>query len=173
MKNQENVSACCSKWIAGGSVLEASPQRGRRLVRIPSLAASGELLQRQEAWHSGRVLAAASSKALASTLHSSGPPGPGHAKRHTAHPPEACTAPCRASPGEDVGEGPRVGALPLDLCDLGQVPALTPQPAFFSSVQLSRSVMSDPLQPHGLQHARPPCPSPTPGAYSSSCPLSQ
>ena len=33
--------------------------------------------------------------------------------------------------------------------------------------------MSDSLQPHGLQHARLPCPSPTPGAYSNSCPLSQ
>ena len=33
--------------------------------------------------------------------------------------------------------------------------------------------MSDHLQPHGLQHTRPPCPSPTPGAYSDSCPLSQ
>ena len=33
--------------------------------------------------------------------------------------------------------------------------------------------MSDSLWPHGLQHARPPCPSPTPGAYSNSCPLSQ
>ena len=43
----------------------------------------------------------------------------------------------------------------------------------FSSVQFSRSVMSDSLQPHGLQHARPPCPSPTPGAYSNSCPSSQ
>ena len=42
-----------------------------------------------------------------------------------------------------------------------------------SSVQFSRSVMSDSLQPHGLQHARPPCPSPTPGAYSNSCPSSQ
>ena len=42
----------------------------------------------------------------------------------------------------------------------------------FSSVQFSCSVMSDSLQPHGLQHARPPCPSPTPGAYSNSCPLS-
>ena len=42
----------------------------------------------------------------------------------------------------------------------------------FSSVQFSRSVVSDCLQPHDLQHARPPCPSPTPGAYSSSCPLS-
>ena len=33
--------------------------------------------------------------------------------------------------------------------------------------------MSDSLQPHGLQHARPPCPSPTPRAYSNSCPLSR
>ena len=33
--------------------------------------------------------------------------------------------------------------------------------------------MSDSLQLHGLQHARLPCPSPTPGAYSNSCPLSQ
>ena len=41
-----------------------------------------------------------------------------------------------------------------------------------SSVQFSSSVVSDSLQPHGLQHARPPCPSPTPGAYSNSCPLS-
>ena len=38
------------------------------------------------------------------------------------------------------------------------------------SVQFSRS---DSLPPHGLQHARPPCPSPTPGAYSNSCPSSQ
>ena len=38
--------------------------------------------------------------------------------------------------------------------------------------QFSHSVMSDSLWPHGLQHARLPCPSPTPGAYSSSCPLS-
>ena len=34
------------------------------------------------------------------------------------------------------------------------------------SVQFSHSVMSDSLRPHGLQHARLPCPSPTPGAYS-------
>ena len=38
------------------------------------------------------------------------------------------------------------------------------------SVLFSRSVMSDSLQPHGLQHTRLPCPSPTPGAYSNSCP---
>ena len=35
----------------------------------------------------------------------------------------------------------------------------------FSPVQFSRSVLSDSLQPHGLQHTRLPCPSPTPGAY--------
>ena len=41
------------------------------------------------------------------------------------------------------------------------------------SVQFSHSVMSDSLQPHGLQHARPPCPLPTPGIYSNSCPSSR
>ena len=41
-----------------------------------------------------------------------------------------------------------------------------------SSLQFSCSVMSDSLWPHGLQHARPPCPSPTPRVYSNSCPLS-
>ena len=38
------------------------------------------------------------------------------------------------------------------------------------SVQFSRSVMSDSLRPHEPQHARPPCPSPTPGVYPDSCP---
>ena len=42
-----------------------------------------------------------------------------------------------------------------------------------NSVQFSRSVTSDSLRPHGLQHARLPCPSPTPRAYSNSCQLSQ
>ena len=40
--------------------------------------------------------------------------------------------------------------------------------SLISSVQFSCSVESDSLPPHGLQHARPPCPSPTPGAYSNS-----
>ena len=40
-------------------------------------------------------------------------------------------------------------------------------------VQFSHSVVSDSLQPHGLQHTRPPCPSPTPGVYSNSCPSGQ
>ena len=49
-----------------------------------------------------------------------------------------------------------------DFCELG-----------FSSVQFSCSVVSDSLWPHGLKHARPPCPSQTPAGYSNSCPLSQ
>ena len=50
----------------------------------------------------------------------------------------------------------------LRTCNLEQV-----------SVQFSRSVVSDSLRPHGLQHTRLPCPSPTSGAYSNSCPLLQ
>ena len=46
-------------------------------------------------------------------------------------------------------------------------PELTPHSQF------SQSVMSDSLWPHGLQHTRPPCPSPTPEVHSNSCPLSQ
>ena len=42
-----------------------------------------------------------------------------------------------------------------------------------SSVQFSRSVVSDSLWPHESQHARPPCPSLTPGVYSNSCPSSR
>jgi len=42
-----------------------------------------------------------------------------------------------------------------------------------SSVQFSHSVVSDSLRPHRLQHTRLPCPSPTPGVYPNSCPLSQ
>ena len=40
----------------------------------------------------------------------------------------------------------------------------------FSSVQFSRSVTSDSLRPHESPHSRAPCPSPTPGVYSNSCP---
>ena len=42
-----------------------------------------------------------------------------------------------------------------------------------NGVQSSCSVVSDSLRPHGLQHTRPPCPSPAPGVCSNSCPLSQ
>ena len=43
----------------------------------------------------------------------------------------------------------------------------------FSSVQFSRSVVSDSLRPHESQRASPPCPPPTPGVYTDSCPSSQ
>ena len=43
----------------------------------------------------------------------------------------------------------------------------------FSSVQFSRSALFDSLQPHELQHARPPCPSPTPKVYPNTCPSSR
>ena len=43
----------------------------------------------------------------------------------------------------------------------------------FSSVQFSRSVVSNSLRPREPQHTRPPCPSPTPRVYPNSCPLSQ
>ena len=44
---------------------------------------------------------------------------------------------------------------------------------YIISDQISHSVMSDSLRPYELQHARPPCPSPTPGVHSDSCPSSQ
>ena len=47
-----------------------------------------------------------------------------------------------------------------------------PKQTKFSSIQFSRSVMSDSLWPRESQHVRPPCPSPAPGVYSNSCPLS-
>ena len=43
----------------------------------------------------------------------------------------------------------------------------------WASVQFSCSVVSDSLQPHEPQHARPPCPSPTPGVHPNPCPLSR
>ena len=43
----------------------------------------------------------------------------------------------------------------------------------FSSVHFTHSVVSNSLRPHESQHARPPCPSPTPGVHSHSCPSSQ
>ena len=43
----------------------------------------------------------------------------------------------------------------------------------FLSVQFSRSVVSDYLRPHELQHTKPPCPLPAPGVHSNSCPLSR
>ena len=47
------------------------------------------------------------------------------------------------------------------------------EPCSVSSVQFSRSAVSDSLRPHESQHTRPPCPSPTPGVHSDSRPSSQ
>ena len=72
--------------------------------------------------------------------------------------------------GGDVG--PFVFKIVFLFCDLEQhkSPRLNLGSIQFSSVQFSCSVVSDSLRTHGLQHTRPPCPSPTPGVHSNSCP---
>ena len=67
-----------------------------------------------------------------------------------------------------------VHLLPEHRCVNQQHPKLTiPRlDDYFSSVQFSRSVVSNSLWPHVSQHARPPCPSPTPGVHSNSRPSS-
>ena len=75
-----------------------------------------------------------------------------------------------------------VKSLFVNAKDMGLIPGLGTEQASkllgglvkvqISSVQFSRSVVSDSLQPHGLQQARRPCPSPTPGVYPNSSPLS-
>ena len=70
--------------------------------------------------------------------------------------------------GESRGVGVQTMApLPAHILKSGQ------ERSAVSSVQFSQSVVSDSLQTHGLQHTRPPCPSPVPGAYSNSCPSSR
>ena len=59
----------------------------------------------------------------------------------------------------------------LPVRELWQVKAAVPLQ--ISSIRLRGSVVSDSLRPHGLQHAKPPCPLPVPGACSNSCPSSQ
>ena len=66
--------------------------------------------------------------------------------------------------------------FPFALLTIGSVPVyffINNNDKSEYSVQFSRSVMSDSLQPHELQHARPPCPSPTLGVYSNQCPSSR
>ena len=60
-----------------------------------------------------------------------------------------------------------------NLVNVGEVEHSVWSVCLFSSVQFSRSVVSDSLRPHESQHARPPCPSPTPGVHSDSHPSSQ
>ena len=68
-------------------------------------------------------------------------------------------------------------ALHFTYCSFSEGSSLSWFHAFqfhaFHAMQFSRSVVSDSLRPHGLQHDRPPCPSPTPGVHPNSCPSSQ
>ena len=107
-----------------------------------------------------------------------------------------CTPPCtlsRPSPPSflstqevlqiSLPHAPPMGPSPKDLpahsikgqkVQTAQAPYLLPgTKAHQPSVQFSCSIVSDSLRPHGLQHTRPPCPSPTPRAYSNTCPLSR
>ena len=72
-----------------------------------------------------------------------------------------------------VNQSP-VPALGPQCPTLGSVHCLTTPWAWitFNSFEFSRWVVSDSLRPYELQHARPPCPSPTPGIHPNSCPLS-
>ena len=72
-------------------------------------------------------------------------------------------------PGESHGQRSPVGYSPWRHKELDTTERLSTASVQF---QFSCSVVSDSLQPRGLQHTRPPCPSPTPGVYSNSCPLS-
>ena len=76
-------------------------------------------------------------------------------------------------PGDLPSPGiePRSPALQVDSL-LSKPPGKTKNTRV-GSVQFSHSVVSDSLQPHGLQHTRPPCPSLSPGVCSNLCPLSQ
>ena len=90
--------------------------------------------------------------ALTSSNHSL--PSDGEARQETGH----VTRKKVPSPG---GQNPGRRSLRR------AVHALCPQ---CTSVRFRRSVVSDSLRPHGPQHARPPCPSPSPGVCSNSCP---
>ena len=69
-----------------------------------------------------------------------------------------------------MSKGPRI--INNNMKCLPSFPFLSQSNITHASVQFSCSVVSDSLQPHELQYTRPPCPSPTPRAYSNSCPLS-
>ena len=71
-----------------------------------------------------------------------------------------------------VASSPNSSSLSFNF-SLKNFPSFDPHSLTISSVQFTCSVVSDSLRPHGLQLARPPCPSPTPGVYSNSCPLSR
>ena len=61
----------------------------------------------------------------------------------------------------------------LSECSSGFTDTYAVDAALVQFRQFSRSIVSGSLQPHELQHARPPCPSPSPGVHSNSCPSSR
>ena len=67
----------------------------------------------------------------------------------------------------------RAGNWKGEICRNGDLEMCIASINPFSPVQFSTSIVSDSLWPHGLQHTRLPSPSPTPKAYSNSCPSSQ
>ena len=86
---------------------------------------------------------------------------------------------CSGSPFFPPGDIPNLGiepTSPVSPASAGRLfmtePHGKPIMHIFSSVQFSRSFMSNSLRPHEPQHIRPPCPSPTPGVYPNPCPLS-
>ena len=77
------------------------------------------------------------------------------------------------SPQTTVDVRSQSSLVPLDFGEWGPFrEQIIPCGQWWSVSQFSCSVVSDSLQPRGLQHARLPCPSPTPGACSNSCPSS-
>ena len=66
-----------------------------------------------------------------------------------------------------------IQSIPRIIISTGDQREITEEIVHVLSVQFNHSVVSDSLPPHGLQHARPPCPSPIPGVYPNSCPSSR
>ena len=82
--------------------------------------------------------------------------------------------------GQSIGVSASISVLPMnpglisfrmDWLDLLAVQGTLK--SLLQSDQISRSVVSNSLRPHELQHTRPPCPSPTPGVHSNPCPSSR
>ena len=74
-------------------------------------------------------------------------------------------------PRESHGQRSLMGYSTWGSKEWDRTERLTLSLSLFSSVQFSCSVVSDTLRPHEPQHARPPCPSPTPRVHPNSCPL--
>ena len=93
---------------------------------------------------------------------------------HLCHPFSSCLQPFPATGSFPMSQHFPSGDQSIGASASASPPSMHIQEWFpYSSAQFSHSVMSDSLRPHGLQHARPPCPSSTPGVYSISSPLSQ